>query len=344
MALDRAPANPRMPGAFVNRDGTLSRDGLSVLDETWRQVVAGFVTVPCQASTSSNAITLTPVLHREGGATYADHMVFAFVADATTSGAVTAGIGTLAKKKVYRNGGATQAGSGDIIANRTYLVVYNAALDTAAGGLVLIGGGFPPTATPVPIAEGGTGQITATAAFNALSPQTTRGDLITRDASNDIRLAVGAANTFLGADGTDASWRTVAQVLASLGYAVGSWTPTFSAATPPSSVTYTTQTGNYIDFVSLVFLTWRLTVNSKGSGGAGAVSIGGMPFSVTGLPVSGPIRYQTVTLPSSGVGMAGLGNGTRMDLMTFTNTTIADVTFADVANGFDTIGSMFYFK
>lgn len=56
------------------------------------------------------------------------------------------------------------------------------------------------------IGAGGTGQTTALAAFNALSVLTTRGDLLTRDATNNIRLAIGASGRFLKSDGTDASW------------------------------------------------------------------------------------------------------------------------------------------
>jgi hypothetical protein len=59
------------------------------------------------------------------------------------------------------------------------------------------------------ISRGGTGQATASAAFDALAPTTTRGDLIYRNATVNTRLALGAANTFLGSDGTDASWRAV---------------------------------------------------------------------------------------------------------------------------------------
>ena len=50
------------------------------------------------------------------------------------------------------------------------------------------------TGTDVAIADGGTGQGTATAAFDALSPVTTKGDLIVRDATNNIRVAVGGTN------------------------------------------------------------------------------------------------------------------------------------------------------
>lgn len=56
------------------------------------------------------------------------------------------------------------------------------------------------------IADGGTGQSTATLAFNALSPVTTRGDIIVRGATNNDRLAVGAADTLLKSDGTDPAW------------------------------------------------------------------------------------------------------------------------------------------
>lgn len=41
------------------------------------------------------------------------------------------------------------------------------------------------------IGKGGTGQATATLAFDALSPSTTKGDLIVNDGTHDVRLAVG---------------------------------------------------------------------------------------------------------------------------------------------------------
>lgn len=137
MAQSTAPNSPRLSGPFVDRDGRLSRDGLAIMESMWRQVAAGYVVVPCEAS-GTNAITLTPIMHDEGGATYADHMVFAAVAAATSTGAVTAAVGDLDALKVYKEAGATQAGSGDVVAASLYFFAYNAALDAAAGGLVLI--------------------------------------------------------------------------------------------------------------------------------------------------------------------------------------------------------------
>jgi len=59
----------------------------------------------------------------------------------------------------------------------------------------------------LPVANGGTGQTTASAAFNALSPVTTTGDLIIGNGTNSAtRLAIGANGYLLTSDGTTASW------------------------------------------------------------------------------------------------------------------------------------------
>lgn len=61
----------------------------------------------------------------------------------------------------------------------------------------------------VAIANGGTGQTAAVAAFNALSPVTTRGDLIIRGATNNDRLTIGSGGKVLRSDGVDPSWQTL---------------------------------------------------------------------------------------------------------------------------------------
>jgi len=62
--------------------------------------------------------------------------------------------------------------------------------------------------TTLAIGSGGTGQTTAGAAFNALSPITTTGDLILGNGTNSAtRLAIGANGYLLSSNGTTASWQ-----------------------------------------------------------------------------------------------------------------------------------------
>ena len=62
------------------------------------------------------------------------------------------------------------------------------------------------------IADGGTGQTAKTAAFDALAPTTTKGDLIAFDGSDNVRLPVGTNGQVLQSDSTateGVSWTTL---------------------------------------------------------------------------------------------------------------------------------------
>jgi hypothetical protein len=71
---------------------------------------------------------------------------------------------------------------------------------------------FPAIFTlPLSIANGGTGQTTQTAAFNALDPLTTKGDLVAHDGTDSVRVPVGSNGQEIVADSSDAEglvWRT----------------------------------------------------------------------------------------------------------------------------------------
>lgn len=67
----------------------------------------------------------------------------------------------------------------------------------------------------VPIANGGTGQATATAGFNALSPLSTKGDILVHDGTNNKRLAIGSDGTIPVADSAQTDgikWTTISGV------------------------------------------------------------------------------------------------------------------------------------
>ena len=57
----------------------------------------------------------------------------------------------------------------------------------------------------LPIVDGGTGQTTQTAAFDALSPATTKGDTLVYSGTHNVRLPVGGDNKVIMADSTDAN-------------------------------------------------------------------------------------------------------------------------------------------
>ncbi len=86
------------------------------------------------------------------------------------------------------------------------------------------------------ITKGGTGQTAQTAAFDALAPTTSKGDIIVRNASNNIRVAVGTNDQVLIADSAQASgikWAT-----AGSGFTVDAQHATSTTITSTTSTTY----------------------------------------------------------------------------------------------------------
>jgi len=102
---------------------------------------------------------------------------------------------------------------------------------TSASNTSIAISGSQITSGQVAIAQGGTGQTTASAAFNALSPITTTGDIILGNGTNSAtRLGIGLTGYVLTSNGTTASWA------ASSG-GVTSFQTSLSGLTPSSSTT-----------------------------------------------------------------------------------------------------------
>jgi len=126
---------------FVDDDGKLTNNGRLALQQMHNYIVNMNRTMPCNPSTTSNVITLTLLDVQPQVDQYVSYETYGFVADASTTGSVTAKVvtanGTLAELKVYKSNGGTQAGNGDITSGRQYFLTYVDSLDAAAGGFVL---------------------------------------------------------------------------------------------------------------------------------------------------------------------------------------------------------------
>lgn len=102
----------------------------------------------------------------------------------------------------------------------------------------------------VAILNGGTGQTTASAAFNALSPVTSTGDLILGNGVNSsTRLPIGANNYVLTSNGTTAVWAVASGSGATITNDTTTATnvyPTFAAATSGALSTIYTSNAKYL--------------------------------------------------------------------------------------------------
>lgn len=131
----------------------------------------------------------------------------------------------VAALSVVGNGGSTTANVGAITGTAGQVLRVNNGATALAFGAVDLSTAAAITGT-LGIANGGTGQTTATAAFNGLSPGTTKGDLIVHDGTNEVRLAVGATNGHvLQVDSTAATGMKWAAVTASGGGSTNVWIP-----------------------------------------------------------------------------------------------------------------------
>lgn len=198
------------------------------------------------------------------------------------------------------------------------------------------------------IARGGTGQTTAAAAFNTLSPLTTEGDLHYYHSSTNSRLAIGGANNFLTSNGTDPSWgpltgagfgsQTANTFLAAPSGSNGN--PSFRnlvAADLPVSITSNTS-GNAATATALAALPAQCTSGqySTGVAASGAANcaqvayaqVSGTPSLSGYAPIASPTFTGTVTIPNG----AALGTPASINLVNATFPTLNQSTTGSAAS------------
>jgi hypothetical protein len=117
---------------------------------------------------------------------------------------------------------------------------------TISGDATLSNAGALTLAT-VPIAKGGTGQTTKTAAFDALAPNTTKGDVTVFNGTNNVRLPAGTDTYVLTADSSQASglkWAAVPGAISSLNGLTSS-TQTFAIGTSGTAPAFSSATSTH---------------------------------------------------------------------------------------------------
>ena len=186
----------------------------------------------------------------------------------------------------------------------------------------------------VAIVNGGTGQTTKTAAYDALSPTTTKGDIEVNNGTNNVRLGVGTNGYVLTADSTQTSgvkWAAGGgsstpaavsdQANTSTGYfSIPSGTTAQRPASPSTSmVRYNTTTSSYegyyngnwqaFSFTPYTYSATYLIVSGGAAGGGssgGGGGGGGVVTNTTSLSIG---TTYTITVGGGGSGNSNAAGG-----------------------------------
>ena len=101
----------------------------------------------------------------------------------------------------------------------------------------------------LPITNGGTGQTTQTAAFDALSPTTTKGDIIVYNGTDNVRVPVGVTNghvlTVDSAQSSGVKWAAVSSGASNIWIPAAQWIPKTTLGCGVDSVETATNDQNF---------------------------------------------------------------------------------------------------
>jgi hypothetical protein len=196
----------------------------SYADPTWITSLAGSKitgNISGQAGSVANALTAGTGISYSVGTTYngstaitinnsAPDQVVSLTGAGTTSISGTYPNFTITSNDQYVGTVTSVSGTGTVNGISLSGTVTSSGSLTLGGTLTGVDLTTQVTGT-LPIANGGTGQTTASAAFNALSPVTSTGDLIIGNGANSsTRLPIGSNNFVLTSNGTTATWAAAA--------------------------------------------------------------------------------------------------------------------------------------
>jgi len=247
-----AGTNVTITGTWPNQTINSSNPGGTVTSVA--ATVPSFLSVTGSPITSSGTLAITysgtalPILNGGTGQTSAN-AAFNALSPVTTLGDLIYGSATNTNSRLAGNTTSTknflvQTGTGSVSAAPSWGTIAAADVPTLNQNTT---GTASNVTGIVAIANGGTGQSTASAGFNALSPITSTGDLIIGNGTNSAtRLAIGANNYVLTSNGTTATWAVATGSGATITNDTTTATnvyPTFAAATSGSlSTIYTGNT------------------------------------------------------------------------------------------------------
>lgn len=179
----------------------------------------GALTAITNTAAGTNAITLTPLANTPSVSAYANYQPFSFVAVATNTGVVTARYAGLALLNAYKDSatGPVLLTGGEIVAGNLVTLIYDASLNSGAGGFHVQTGPAAGTGAFLPLAGG----ILTGALFG------TTGTFTGNVRGGTVQVAAGTPITRLVSAAASLTWSVVAaggsqdQTIAVVGASIG---------------------------------------------------------------------------------------------------------------------------